>query len=66
MSKSWKRAQREALGKSAPATARELDIMVVLADLIEASPPGQRSAVMTAMLADVRAAQAAHRKGGGR
>lgn len=60
MSKSWKRAQREALGKAAPATARELDIMMVLADLIEVTPSGQRSAAMAALLSEVRAAQAAH------
>mgnify|MGYP000383298482 CR=1 FL=1 len=65
MSKSWKRAQREALGKDAPATAREFEIMTVLADIVDATPAGQRTDAMSALLADVRAAQAAHSKGGG-
>ncbi len=64
MSKSWKRARREALGKSAPVSEREYDLMIVLADIIEATPPGQRSADMAALLDDVRAAQAAHPQGG--
>lgn len=63
MSKSWKRAQREALGRNAPATEREFDLMVVLADLIEVMAPGQRSAAMTLLLSDVRAVQAAHPRG---
>jgi len=65
MTKSWKRAQRETLGKTAPVTAHEYELMVVLADIIEATAPGQRTALMTAMLTEVRAAQAAHPEGGG-
>lgn len=65
MSKSWKRNQREALGRNAPVTEREYDLMVVLADIIEATAPGQRSTAMTALLEEVRAAQAAHPEGGG-
>lgn len=59
MGKSEKRRQREALSKGGePITPREHDIMLVLADIIEATPPGQRSDAMKAMLRDVRAAQA--------
>lgn len=63
MSKSWNRVQREALGKTAPVTAREFDIMTVLADIIESTPPGRRSAAMAALLADVSAARVAHPNG---
>lgn len=64
MSKSWKRAQREELGKDVPATARELDIMTVLADIVDAIPAGQRTEKMSALLTEVRAAQAAYPEGG--
>jgi hypothetical protein len=65
MSKSWKRSQREALGMNTPTTEREYDLLVVLADIVDATPVGQRTAAMLALLAEVRAAQAAHPEGGG-
>ena len=64
MSKSWKRARREALGRTMPASEREHDLMIVLADIIEATPPGQRTAAMTVLLDEVRAVQAAYPDGG--
>ncbi len=64
MSKSWKRAQREALGKNAPATEREYELMILLADIVDATPQGQRTEAMSMLLDDVRAVQSAHPKGG--
>ncbi len=60
MNKSWKRQQREALGKGAVISAREFDVMNVLADMIEATPQGQRTVAMQSLLDDVRAVQVAH------
>jgi len=65
MSKSWKRSQREALGMNAPTTEREYDLLVVLADIIEATPQGQRTAAMASLLDEVRSVQAAYPAGGG-
>lgn len=62
MSKSWKRAQREQLGKGSPATEREYDLLIVLADLVEATPSGQRTTAMTGLLNEVRNVQLAHPK----
>lgn len=65
MSKSWKRAQRDALGRGVTTTEREFDLMVVLADIIEATPQGQRTASMTTLLDEVRTVQSAHPQPGG-
>lgn len=60
MSKSWKRRQREAVSGNGPAAKHEFELMVVLADIIEATPSGQRTDAMSALLAKVRDAQAAN------
>lgn len=65
MGKSWKRSQREAMGKGSPITEREFDLMTVLADIVEATPRGQRTPAMSALLSDVRAAQAEYPKPNG-
>lgn len=60
MGRSNRLKQRQALSKGGESvTGREHDIMIVLADIIEATPRGQRTDAMSAMLSDVRAAQTA-------
>lgn len=63
--KSWKRKQYDALGKGEPIRRREYDLMIVVADLVEATAPGLRSDAAQALLDDVRAAEAANPEGGG-
>ena len=53
MSKSPRRQRREDLGA---ASDGEADLMLVLADIIEATPPGQRTARMQGLLDHVRTA----------
>lgn len=53
--KSQKRKDREAMKRGEPLSGEEFDLMLVLADTIEATPPGQRSARMKALLSRVRA-----------
>lgn len=60
MTKSWKRAQREMLGTEGSISEKEHQLFIILADIIEATPPGQRSTEMTMLLNDVRQAQLAH------
>ena len=57
MSKSQRRVIREKLTKGNPITDREADLLEVLADIIEATPSGQRTARMSVLLSEVRAAQ---------
>lgn len=64
MSKSWKRAQREALGQSIPVTPREFNLMTVLADVVESTAPVRRTPAMAALLQAVRAVEDAHPKPG--
>lgn len=63
--KSWKRKRYEALGKGEPIRRREYDLLVVVADLVEATAPGLRSETAEALLDDVRAAEAANPKDDG-
>lgn len=65
MSRSNKLKQRIALGKGKPLSAEEYENKIVLADLVERVPQGQRTEAETALLNDVRAAGAANPKDGG-
>ncbi|MEQ8667028.1 MAG: hypothetical protein RIC16_15010 [Rhodospirillales bacterium] len=59
MSKSRSRRERERLRNGEALSRHEHDMMLVLADIIEATPAGQRTARMSKLLSIVRAAQQA-------
>lgn len=60
MSKSWKRNRRDVLATGGvPVSPDQLDLMAILADIIEGTPNGQRTPRMRRLLTRVRAAEAA-------
>ncbi len=63
--KSWKRKQYDALSKGEPIRRREYDLMIVVADLVEATAPVLRTDAAQTFLDDVRAAQTANPRNGG-